>query len=200
MEENSKLGFQPILRVLSEQDKKNIFNAAMRVLEAGGMRLMHADALRLLTDAGCSVKGENQVVMPRELVEKALATAPENIPVFDREGGHVMDLGGRRSYFGTGSDLMWSFDAGQNERHRDCVGLSERASAGSACSLDDSLRRSQHRRHPVGVELHPAAGGDRVPRVRGERQCLGRPGSGRDLVCPDGALPQRERGWPRRGV
>ena len=153
MEENSKLGFQPILKVLSEQDKKNIFNAAMRVLEAGGMRLMHADALRLLTDAGCSVKGENQVVMPRELVEKALATAPENIPVFDREGGHVMDLGGRRSYFGTGSDLMWSFDAGQNERHR--TSLADIASAARVCDALPNIDFIMSFAHPH--EVNPDA-------------------------------------------
>jgi trimethylamine--corrinoid protein Co-methyltransferase len=36
--------------------------------------------------------------------------------MFNREGEHVMDLGGRRAYFGTGSDLMYHVDGKTLER------------------------------------------------------------------------------------
>lgn len=111
------MGFQPELRVLAQQDQEKIFNSALRVLEEGGMQLMHEGALRLLTDAGCMIEGECTVKIPGDMVKRAMASAPDNIPVYNRQGEHVMDLGGRRAYFGTGSDLMWSLDAETYERH-----------------------------------------------------------------------------------
>lgn len=121
------MGFQPELRVLSQQDKEKIFKSALRVLEEGGMQLMHEGALRLLKDAGCILEGERTVKIPGDMVKQALASAPDNIPVYNREGEHVMDLGGRRAYFGTGSDLMWSHDAETSERHHTTLADIERA-------------------------------------------------------------------------
>ncbi|MCG6911819.1 MAG: trimethylamine methyltransferase family protein [Deltaproteobacteria bacterium] len=151
--ETMNVGFQPELRVLSEHDKEKIFNAALRVLEAGGMRLLHAEALRLLEDAGCRVEEGGNVFMPRELVEAALASAPNNIRIFDREGKHAMDLGGRRAYFGTGSDLMWSFDAGKNERHR--ASLADVARAAKLCDALPNIDFIMSFAHPH--ETHPDA-------------------------------------------
>ena len=128
------MGFQPELRVLSQQDKEKIFNGALRVLEEGGMQLMHEGALRLLKDAGCSIEGERTVKIPVSVVKRALASAPDNIPVYNREGEHVMDLGGRRAYFGTGSDLMWSLNAENFERHRTTL-----ADIENAAKLCDAL-------------------------------------------------------------
>ena len=104
-------GFKPELSVLSLEDKEKIFNAALQVLEDVGMQLFHEEALALMERAGCVVAGKQTVKISREQVLKAIASAPENIPVYNREGEHVMDLGGRRAYFGTGSDLMYAFDA-----------------------------------------------------------------------------------------
>jgi trimethylamine--corrinoid protein Co-methyltransferase len=51
-------------------------------------------------------------------VEKAIESAPVNVPVFNRKGEPAMDLGGRRAYFGTGSDLMWSVESKTMSRRR----------------------------------------------------------------------------------
>ena len=110
-------GFKPELKILSKQDKEKIFNAALQVLENGGMQLHHEAALKLLEGAGCSVDADQGVKIPRDQVKKAMQSAPENIPVFNRLGELVMDLGGRRAYFGTGSDLMYAYDVGQGARH-----------------------------------------------------------------------------------
>ncbi len=146
-----EIGFSPELRVLSQQDKEKIFNAALRVLEDTGMQLQHEDALRLVKEAGCVLEGEQTVKIPRALVEQAIASAPENIPVYNREGEHAMDLGGRRAYFGTGSDLMWAFDAGENERHHTSLADIERAAA--LCDALPNIDFIMSFAHPH--ELHP---------------------------------------------
>ncbi len=120
---NYEIGFEPKLSFLSEHDKKRLYESALQIIEEIGMKVMHEDALKLLKGAGCKVeKGDteesNLVKIPASLVEKARKTVPNNIAIYDREGNHAMDLGGRRAYFGTGSDLMWSLESEKMERHR----------------------------------------------------------------------------------
>ena len=115
---NFEVGFSPRLTFLSEQDKKKIYESAIEIIEETGQHLMHAGALQLLREAGCRVEGENKVKIPRGLVEKAIESAPNNVPVFNRKGELAMDLGGRRAYFGTGSDLMWSVESEKLTRRR----------------------------------------------------------------------------------
>ena len=102
--------FTPTLTFLSDADKKAIYHAALRVLETTGMHLSHDDALQRLKDAGCRQDASGRVTVPAAQVEAAVKSAPHNIAMFSRDGEPAMDLGGRRSYFGTGSDLMYHVD------------------------------------------------------------------------------------------
>lgn len=112
--------FQPQIIWLSESDKKQLFQAALTVLNNIGMQVQHDEANGLLQAAGCRIL-ENQIVtIPAALVNQSIGLAPSSIPVYDRTGKLAMDLGGRRSYFGTGSDLIYSFDAATLSRHH-CV-------------------------------------------------------------------------------
>ncbi len=110
-------GFEPRLTFLSEDNKEQLYRSALTIIEETGMEVMHETALKLLKDAGCTVD-KNHVKIPRALVEKARETVPNNIAIYDRQGKHAMDLGGRRAYFGTGSDLMWSVESKTFQRHR----------------------------------------------------------------------------------
>ena len=104
------------LSYLSEEDKQAIYEAALEIVGSIGMRVHHPEAVELLRAAGCGVGGD-LVTIPRELVEKARASAPHVIEVFDRAGRPAMSLGGTNSYFGTGSDLMSTYDLETGE-HR----------------------------------------------------------------------------------
>ena len=108
---------RPFLSFLLAEDKERIYQAALHILDDIGMLILQDDALNLLKKAGCPVEGENIVKIPESLVKNALNTAPNNIPMYDREGNPAMDIGGYRSYFGTGSDLMYSVESEQFERH-----------------------------------------------------------------------------------
>ena len=119
--------FYPTLTYLSDEDKKNIHQAVLRILSEIGMKIFHDEALALLKAAGCPVEGDRMVKVPAKLLQKAIESAPANIAVYDRTGRHVMDLGERRSYFGTGSDLIYSLDSKPMQRHPCLLGDVSRA-------------------------------------------------------------------------
>lgn len=116
-----EIGFEPRLTFLSQEDKDKLYTSALRVMEETGMQVQHDGALELLIRAGCKVEKDGMVKIPAAMVEKARETVPENIAMYDREGNHAMDLGGRRAYFGTGSDLMWSVESRDMQRHRTSI-------------------------------------------------------------------------------
>ena len=111
-----ELTFSPTLSFISDADKKKLFASALQLLEEIGQKLEHKEALKLMIDAGAIVE-DNIVKIPSGLVEKALKTVPSNIPVYNREGELAMELGDRRSYYGTGSDLIYRLKPGTQERH-----------------------------------------------------------------------------------
>jgi len=115
-----EIAMRPNLSFLSREDKEKIDRAAFKILNDIGMKIFHDEALQLLKNAGCTVEEDRMVKIPGELVHQAIESAPNNIPIFDRRGTHVMDVGGHRSYFGTGSDLIYSLDSQTMQRHR-CV-------------------------------------------------------------------------------
>lgn len=152
---DSETIFKPTLTVLAQEDKEKIYRAALRVLEDIGMQLLHDDALTLLKNIGCKVdEKEHRVRIPSEIVEKAIETAPANIPVYSREGAHVMDLGGRRAYFGTGSDLMYAYDAEKDQRHE--TRLADVQLAARVCDALPNIDFIMSFAHPQ--ELNPDLG------------------------------------------
>jgi trimethylamine--corrinoid protein Co-methyltransferase len=81
------------------------------------MKIFQDEALALLKDAGCRVAEDRMVKIPGDLVQQCIESAPNNIPMYDREGQPAMDLGDHRSYFGTGSDLIYALDSKTGQRH-----------------------------------------------------------------------------------
>ncbi len=120
---------RPMFSFLTEEDKDRLYNAALQVISDIGMMVFQDEALTLLQDAGCPVEGERLVKIPEQLVEDAIASAPNTISVYNREGEPAMELGGYRSYFGTGSDLMYAVESEHFERH--------------LCSLEDVKRAAR---------------------------------------------------------
>jgi trimethylamine---corrinoid protein Co-methyltransferase len=112
-----EIRFRPNLSFLSQEDKEKIHRAVLEILSDIGMRVNHEGAMSLLQDAGCPVEASGMVKIPQELVLKSIESAPDNIAIYDREAKHVMDLGGHRSYYGTGSDLIYSLESETMQRH-----------------------------------------------------------------------------------
>ena len=105
----------PAFRLLSKSQMDAIHDASMRILAGTGVRVYSDEAIALLRDAGAFVDGD-LVKIPAHLLEWAVAAAPGNVTIYDRLGGEAMQLGRRRTYFGTGSDTPNTIDAHTGER------------------------------------------------------------------------------------
>ena len=143
---------RPSLLFLSKKDKDKIHQAALQILADIGMQILHEDALALLKSAGCSVKENNIVQIPDALVERAVESAPNNIPIYDREENLTMEIGGYRSYFGTGSDLIYSLDSDKMERHQ-CT-LPDVCKAALVCDALPNIDFIMSCAHPSDIPPH----------------------------------------------
>jgi trimethylamine--corrinoid protein Co-methyltransferase len=91
---------------LSEQECRRMHEASLEILESLGVRLDLEDAVSMLQKAGARVKDGNVVLVPSALVEKALATAPKQVTLYDRQGNPAMPVGGYKCFYGPGSDCL----------------------------------------------------------------------------------------------
>jgi len=100
----------PHFRLLDEAQILRIYQTALRVLEEVGVRVNLTKAVDLLAGNGARVKDKNVVEIPSFLVEAAVQSAPSNVVLYNRKKEPAMELGGRRIYFGTGTDLPKTVD------------------------------------------------------------------------------------------
>jgi trimethylamine--corrinoid protein Co-methyltransferase len=91
-----------VLSPLTESDLDALHEAALRVLEAPGARIMTQEARDLLVANGGVLEGEDTVAIPRRLVERALSTAPKRFWIHDRAGEPALELGAGNVYVGAG--------------------------------------------------------------------------------------------------
>jgi trimethylamine--corrinoid protein Co-methyltransferase len=101
---------RPGFRILDDAQIGRIHQAVLKILDEVGVRVDHPEALDLLAGHGARVMDDNLVQIPSSLVEDAIASAPSNLVIFNRNKIPVMDLGGRRIHFGTGTDLPKTVD------------------------------------------------------------------------------------------
>jgi trimethylamine---corrinoid protein Co-methyltransferase len=108
---------RPQLRILSEDQLKELHWATLEVLEHTGVYLDHGEAREILRGAGARVEGE-KVYIPAFLVENALRTAPSNVTIYRRTGEPLAYLGGNRVYFATMNEAAWILDPYTRQRRR----------------------------------------------------------------------------------
>jgi len=103
---------------LSDEQFQKIHNASLEILERIGVRLHLQEAIGLLKKAGAIVTDGNLVHVSPKLVEKALATVPKEVTLYDRHGNPVMPLRGSNCFFGPGSDCLNIIDHQTGERRK----------------------------------------------------------------------------------
>ena len=118
MENDESEYVHPGLKTLSPRQLDKIHKSSLEILQETGVEV-HSKELRiLLADNGCKIKDNLRVYIPVELVDKAVASAPSNVDIFDRNNCKAMSLEGTRSYFGTGSDLEYTIDFKDQKRRQ----------------------------------------------------------------------------------
>ncbi|MFH1009527.1 MAG: trimethylamine methyltransferase family protein [Candidatus Latescibacterota bacterium] len=121
MKSGFDLHVQPQTRFLEKEAVTVLHEAALEILEKTGVLVHHEEAVGLLAAAGCPVTDRNRVRIPSHLVEEAIASAPEKITIYDRQGEPAMLLQDRNAYWGTGSDTPFILDSFTNQRRKTCL-------------------------------------------------------------------------------
>ena len=67
-------------RSLTEDQIKHIHRASLTILETVGIRVENEAGRRLLMAAGCRSNDENNVLIPGDLVEQCIRSAPAGLP------------------------------------------------------------------------------------------------------------------------
>jgi len=102
---------RPALRVLETELIERILDEAKRVLATTGMEIRGAELRRRLREHGLPMDANGErVLFPREVVDRALATAPPSFVLYDRDGNPHADLGGDRVHFVPGSSGLKMLD------------------------------------------------------------------------------------------
>ncbi len=139
---------------LSEAQKRLIYDTALGILADVGMKVLHDEGERVMLDGGCRCDDAGLVHVPARLVEQARATAPASFTVYDRSGEPAMEVGGRNSYFGNGSDLMHLFDLESGERR--LAALADVAVAARLCDALPEIDFVMSGAYPDGMEAQEA--------------------------------------------
>jgi len=101
---------KPSYRLISDDQIQRIHKATLEILENVGVKISNDEGLELFRDYGCKIENENIVKIPSSLVEESIKTAPKSIEIFSRDGDLAMSLEDRNSYYGLGTDLVYTYD------------------------------------------------------------------------------------------
>jgi trimethylamine--corrinoid protein Co-methyltransferase len=112
-----ELYFKPKLRVINDDQIKQIHMATLEVLERTGVKMTHPRGLALLDGAGARVEGD-RVRIPAWLVEEAIRKAPSRVVLGNRNGRRSVILEGDTSWFGPSLDCIDYLDPITDERSR----------------------------------------------------------------------------------
>jgi len=138
----------PVFRILSEEQQKDIYQAAVEILERTGAVVHDEETLELFKNAGCWIEGE-RVRFPAGLTEWAVDTAPSRVLLYDRDGNRSMVLEGRNTYYGPGPTNTYHRDPYTGERRRPVV--SDNENAGKVCDALENIDFAMDLGTPTGV-------------------------------------------------
>ena len=139
---------------LAEEQKQRIYETALGILESIGMVVLHEEGEQVMLAGGCTRDADGLVHVPAALVARARESVPASFVVYDRAGEPAMDVGGYRSYFGNGSDVMHLHDLETGERR---LGrLSDVAEAARLCDALPELDFVMSGSYPDGMDAREA--------------------------------------------
>jgi len=94
------------LSILSEEEKREIDNASMEILESVGIKIDHKEVFKLLREAGAQGEEDKGIVrFPEKLVRRCLSSCPSSVKFSDLEGNVINLTPGGKTIFWTGNAL-----------------------------------------------------------------------------------------------
>ncbi|MDY6834784.1 MAG: trimethylamine methyltransferase family protein [Chloroflexota bacterium] len=110
--------FYPRLKVLNREQALAIHTAALEILETTGFKMEHPAVLQMLADIGCKVYDKDWIRMPSYLAEEAIRSAPRQVVLYDQKGNRTMPMADGNSFYGTGSDAIFTLDLKSGKRRK----------------------------------------------------------------------------------
>ncbi|MFP6729199.1 MAG: trimethylamine methyltransferase family protein [Alphaproteobacteria bacterium] len=105
---------------LTEAEVRRVHSAALDVLEQIGLARAIPSCVELFTDAGGKMSDEGRLLIPRALVEDALAQAGRNFVLHGRDPRHDLEPWGKKVHFGTAGAAVHMVDSETGE-YRDTL-------------------------------------------------------------------------------
>jgi trimethylamine--corrinoid protein Co-methyltransferase len=139
---------------LTEAQKQLIYDTALGILADIGMKVHHDEGEALVISGGATRDAAGLVHVSAEMVRAARATVPASFTVYDRDGEPAMEVGGRNSYYGNGSDLMHLFDLETGERR--LAALGDVTVAARLCDALPDIDFVMSGAYPDGMEAQEA--------------------------------------------
>jgi len=100
----------PCSSLLSAGQIDRIHAATLELLETVGVNIRHPGAREMMAEAGCTVRKDDTVLIPGQLVADAIQSAPSSVIIYNQLGEKALQLEGRRIHFGLGTDLAKIYD------------------------------------------------------------------------------------------
>jgi trimethylamine--corrinoid protein Co-methyltransferase len=130
---NSLEHHTPQFRVLSDDQCKELYAAAIQCLERVGIQVHNRAARALLAAKGACVDG-NMARIQANLVKQAVASTPHEFSVWGRDGKREMRVALDRVHFGPGPTCTYFIDPKTGERRK-----AQRGDAGMVARVCDAL-------------------------------------------------------------
>lgn len=121
--------------ILTQEKKDKLHEASIWILENVGIKITGNTMTQAFNKKGLEVSEDGIVKIPRELVEKALETAPKEITLYNRDGEPTIQLGSDNNiYFGSISEQYEYLDYKTHKTRR-----FQREDIKKMCKLQDYL-------------------------------------------------------------
>ena len=123
----------PQLRILSEAQKQQLYEAGIEVLNRVGVMVHNQEARQLLKKAGAKID-DHRVRIPAKIIDEAIRTAPNRFDLWDWRGESSLDVAPGKVYFGPGPTCTYFYDPVTGERRK-----ARRGDAGTTAKVVDAL-------------------------------------------------------------
>ncbi|MDH4109056.1 MAG: trimethylamine methyltransferase family protein [Gammaproteobacteria bacterium] len=102
---------RPKLKTLSDELTRQIVDEAMRLMAETGMEIRGPNMKARLLEHGLKTdKSGKRVLFPRDVVERAIETAPSSFTLHDRDGKPYTEIGGNNVHYVPGSSGLKILD------------------------------------------------------------------------------------------
>jgi len=98
------------MKILTDDQIWEIRQAAFDIIEKVGFKCLHKEIHKMMKQAGAWVN-DNNIKIPRHIVEACLVTTPKGWTIYDREGRRAMEVEGEKSHYGTSTASPNTLDA-----------------------------------------------------------------------------------------